>query len=108
MGYKMMLSYRGKYIALKTFFLPHFSKTMRNSYILILCLIDICFFPTEPASFFSGLLELVMGYKMMLNFRRFFPAVLSKQSVDSLILLFEVHITFGFQSEVPTLFFSKF
>jgi hypothetical protein len=49
-----------------------------------------------------------MGYKMMLNFRRFFPAVLSKQSVDSLILLFEVHITFGFQSEVPTLFFSKF
>ncbi len=69
MGYKMMLNYRGKYIALKIFLQPHFSKTMKNSYILILCLIDICFFPTEPASFFSGLLELVMGYKMMLNCR---------------------------------------
>ena len=27
-----------------------------------------------------------------------------KQSVDSFVLLFEVHITFGFQSEVPPLF----
>ena len=27
-----------------------------------------------------------------------------KQSVDSFVLLFEVHITFGFQSEVPALF----
>ena len=26
-----------------------------------------------------------------------------KQSVDSFVLLFEVHITFGFQSEVPPL-----
>ena len=27
------------------------------------------------------------------------------QSVDSFVLLFEVHITFGFQSEVPPLFY---
>jgi hypothetical protein len=80
---------------------------------------------------FSGLLELVMGYKMMLNCRGkytalkvcsvlyfsktmknsckltlitdFFRQFYQNQSVDSFVLLFEVHITFGFQSEVPTL-----
>jgi hypothetical protein len=130
----MMLNYRGKYIVLKIFPLPHFSKTMKNSYILTLCLIDMCFFSTERTSItFSGLLELVMGYKMMLNCRVKYAALkvcsvlyfsknmktsckltlitdsfkqfYQNQSVDSFVLLFEVHITFGFQSEVPTFLF---
>jgi hypothetical protein len=34
------------------------------------------------------------------SFKQFYQ----NQSVESFVLLFEVHITFGFQSEVPTLF----
>jgi hypothetical protein len=54
MGYKMMLNYRGKYTALKIFSLPHFSKTMKNPYILTLCLSDMCLFHTELPSFFQS------------------------------------------------------
>ena len=81
---------------------------------------------------FSRLLELVMGYKMMLNCRGKYAALkicsvlyfsktmknsckltvitdsfrqfYQNQSVDGFDLIFEVHITFGFQSEVPHLF----
>ncbi len=84
---------------------------------------------------FSEFVELIMGYKTMLNYRGKYTALkifslphFSKimknscrltlltdsfrqfdqnQSVDSFVLLFEVHITFGFQSEVPPLFYKK-
>ena len=35
MGYKVILNYGDKHTALKGFSLPHFSKTMKNSYVLI-------------------------------------------------------------------------
>jgi hypothetical protein len=38
------------------------------------------------------------------SFRQFYQ----NQSVASFVLLFEVHITFGFQSEVPTLFQNEY
>ena len=85
---------------------------------------------------FSTLLELVMGYKIMLNCRGKYAALkicsvlyfsktmknsckltlitdsfrqfYQNQSVDGFDLLFEVHITFGFQSEVPHLFLLSF
>ncbi len=47
MGYKMMLNYRGKYVALKISSMPQYPKTMKNSYILTVCLCDMYLFPIE-------------------------------------------------------------
>ncbi len=54
MSYKMMLNGRGKYAVLKISSIPQYPKTMKNSYILTLCLCDMCLFPIELTLFFFG------------------------------------------------------
>ena len=70
MDYKMMLNSRGKYVVLKISSLAHFSKATRNSYILTLCLSDMWLVSIESTSLFSEFVELIRGYKMILNYTR--------------------------------------
>jgi hypothetical protein len=51
---KIRANHSGKCAVFKISSIPQYPKTMKNSYILTLCLYDMCLFPIEPMSFFRS------------------------------------------------------
>jgi hypothetical protein len=89
-SFKIILNHRNKCVVLKISSLAHFSKTMKHSFILILCLSDICLFSTSLALFLSELVDVITGYKIILNYRgnyvcvkNFLPLRLTKPMKNS-------------------------